>query len=49
MRNTIAKAGAGFAGLIALYIVVFNGTKAGSLFKAGADGTVKVTKALQGR
>jgi hypothetical protein len=37
------------AGLIALYLVVYNGSKAGTLFRAGAYGTTDVVKALQGR
>ena len=37
------------AGLIALYLVVFNGSKAGTLFKAGASGVATDVKAFQGR
>lgn len=37
------------AGLIALYIVVANGSKAGRAFNAGAKGGVSFVKALQGR
>lgn len=37
------------AGLIALYLVVANGTKAGRAFKAGASGGATVIKAFQGR
>lgn len=37
------------AGLIALYLVVYNASKAGILFKAGAAGSSKVVKTLQGR
>jgi hypothetical protein len=35
--------------LIALYIVVANGTNFGTAFSAGAQGAVDITKALQGR
>ncbi|MEU0788037.1 hypothetical protein ABZ341_41725 [Streptomyces sp. NPDC006173] len=38
-----------YAGLIALYLVVYNASKAGILMKEGAAGGVKLTKALQGR
>lgn len=38
-----------FAGLIALYLVVANGTNAGKAFTDGASGVATVTKALQGR
>lgn len=37
------------AGLIALYLVVANGTKAGTAFRAGASGVGTVVKAFQGR
>jgi hypothetical protein len=37
------------AGLIALYLVVYNASKAGILFKEGANGGVKIVKAFQGR
>lgn len=37
------------AGLIALYLVVYNGTKAGSVIKAGASGSTQIIKSLQGR
>lgn len=37
------------AGLIALYLVVFNGTKSGTLLKAGASGLATDVKAFQGR
>lgn len=37
------------ATLIGLYIVVANGSKFGSVISAGAEGGVKMTKALQGR
>jgi len=35
--------------LIALYIVVANGTNFGTAFSAGAKGVSDVTKTLQGR
>lgn len=35
--------------LIALYIVVANGTNFGTAFSAGAQGVSTVTKTLQGR
>jgi hypothetical protein len=38
-----------FAGLIALYLVVANGSQAGQAFSAGAKGVSDVTKSLQGR
>jgi hypothetical protein len=37
------------AGLIALYLVVFNASKGGILLKEGASGGSKVIKTLQGR
>lgn len=37
------------AGLIALYIVVYNASKGGILLKEGASGGSKVIKTLQGR
>jgi hypothetical protein len=37
------------AGLIGLYIVVANGSKFGQVISAGAEGTARVTKTLQGR
>lgn len=37
------------AGLIALYIVVANGSKFGQVISAGATGVSGVTKTLQGR
>lgn len=37
------------AGLIALYVVVANGTKFGTAVRAGASGSVNVIKAFQGR
>lgn len=37
------------AGLIALYLVVANGTKAGRAIRAGAGGTATVVRAFQGR
>jgi hypothetical protein len=36
-------------GLIALYLVVANGSKFGEVFSAGATGVSDVTRALQGR
>ena len=44
--KTFAKYG---AGLIALYLVVANGTKAGKAIRSGAAGTASVVKAFQGR
>lgn len=38
-----------FAGLIGLYIVVANGSKFGQVITAGAEGTSRVTRTLQGR
>ena len=38
-----------FAGLIALYVVVANGSQFGQVISAGAEGTSRVTRALQGR
>lgn len=37
------------AGLIALYLVVYNGTKAGRVIASGARGSTEVIKSLQGR
>lgn len=37
------------AGLIALYLVVYHGSKAGNLFRQGAYGTRDIVKAFQGR
>lgn len=37
------------AGLIALYLVVANGSKAGALFKDGANGGSSLVRAFQGR
>lgn len=37
------------AGLIALYIVVANGSKFGQVISSGATGISGVTKTLQGR
>jgi hypothetical protein len=37
------------AGLIALYVVVANGSNFGTAFSAGASGISGVTKTLQGR
>lgn len=38
-----------FAGLIALYLIVYNGSKSGALVKQGAAGISTVAKTLQGR
>jgi hypothetical protein len=38
-----------FAGLIALYIIVANGSNAGTVFTNGANGVGTITKNLQGR
>ncbi|WP_367575281.1 hypothetical protein [Streptomyces griseoaurantiacus] len=38
-----------FSGLIALYLVVYNGSKSGIVMKEGAAGVSKVAKTLQGR
>jgi len=46
MVKQLAKYG---AGLIALYIVVANGSKFGNVIDKGASGASKVTKTLQGR
>lgn len=45
MRNAL-KYG---AGLIALYLVVYNGSKSGTVVTAGAKGISTVTKTFQGR
>jgi hypothetical protein len=37
------------AGLIALYLVVANGTKFGTAVRAGSAGGVNLVKAFQGR
>jgi hypothetical protein len=37
------------AGLIALYIIVYNASKSGIVMKEGAAGGSKVIKTLQGR
>jgi len=37
------------AGLIALYLVVYNASKAGTLITSGSKGGVDVIKAFQGR
>lgn len=37
------------AGLIALYLIVANGSKFGQVITAGANGVSGVTKTLQGR
>ena len=36
-------------GLIALYLVVANGSKFGQVMAAGADGASQITRTLQGR
>lgn len=46
MIKQLAKYG---AGLIALYIVVANGSKMGTVISKGAAGVSSVTKTLQGR
>lgn len=46
MIRQLAKYG---AGLIALYIVVYNASGAGSLLTKGATGVQGITKTLQGR
>lgn len=35
--------------LIGLYVVVYNGSKSGSVLSQGANGGVKIVKAFQGR
>lgn len=45
MKNAVKY---GF-GAIALYLVVANGTKAGSVITSGANGLSTVTRSLQGR
>lgn len=37
------------AGLIGLYLVVYNGSKSGTVFKSGAAGGVSIIRSLQGR
>lgn len=37
------------AGLIALFIIVKNGSRSGQVFSAGASGASKVARTLQGR
>lgn len=37
------------AGLIALYLVVYNGSKSGRVVSAGAKGSATVIRTLQGR
>lgn len=44
--KTYAKYG---AGLIALYLVVANGTRFGTAVRAGAAGGTSIIKAFQGR
>jgi len=46
MIRQFAKYG---AGLIALYVIVANGSKFGTVISSGANGVSKVTKTLQGR
>ncbi len=46
MIRQLAKYG---AGLIALYIVVANGSKFGTVISSGAAGISNVSKTLQGR
>jgi hypothetical protein len=46
MVKQLAKYG---AGLIALYIVVANGSKFGTVISAGARGVSDVSRTLQGR
>lgn len=38
-----------FASLIGLYIVVAHGSQFGQVISAGAEGTSRVTRTLQGR
>ena len=45
----LRKFGTYGAGLIALYLVVFNASGAGKVIAAGANGTTTVVKGLQGR
>lgn len=45
MRNAL-KYG---AGLIALYLIVYNGSKSGTVLSEGAKGSGVVIKAFQGR
>lgn len=37
------------AGLIALYVIVANGSKFGQVISSGAQGVTNVTRTLQGR
>lgn len=37
------------AGLIALYLVVFYGTRSGRVLREGSRGSVSIIKAFQGR
>lgn len=46
MLRQLAKYG---TGLIALYVVVANGSNFGQVIAAGAEGTSRVTRTLQGR
>jgi hypothetical protein len=45
MRNAL-KYG---AGLIALYLIVYNGSRSGTVFREGAKGVGGVVKSFQGR
>lgn len=45
MRKALAYAG----GLIALYLVVYNGSKSGQVITAGANGLGTSVRAFQGR
>ena len=45
----IKKFGSDGAGLIALYIVVANGSQFGQVMSAGAAGASTLTRTLQGR
>lgn len=37
------------AGLIALYLIVYNASKSGIVMKDGASGAAKIVKTFQGR
>lgn len=45
MRNAL-KYG---AGLIALYVIVYNGTRSGTVLQSAAKGGDRIIKSLQGR
>lgn len=48
--KTLLRSGLGYwAGLIGLYLVVANGSKAGAVISEGAKGATTFTKTLQGR